>query len=78
MVANRDRPCCNFTPYLQAPLLTMEGLIYLKIFLTQIQKRIRDTILFELDKPHYHINLNMIRLSSVALSIQNKIRQYGN
>ena len=44
----------------------------------QIQKRIRDNILFELDKPHHHINQKMNRLSSVALSIQNKIRQYGN
>ena len=44
----------------------------------QIQKRIRDNILFELGKPHYHINQKINRLSSVALSIQNKIRQYGN
>ena len=44
----------------------------------QIQKRIRANILSELDTPLYHMNQKMNRLSGVALSIQNKIRQYGN
>ena len=60
------------------PSLELRKVNLFNKFLIRIQKRIRDNILFELDKPHYHINQKMNRLSSVALSIQNKIRQYGN
>ena len=77
MVAKRSA-FLKFYPSLWAPPLTMEKLIYSKRFLMQIQKRIRDNILFELFKPHYHINQKMNRLSCVALPIQNNNNNNNN